>query len=57
MKKVLTLTAAFALAAMAFTITMLTKPPKSEARPGISIDTRALTNSAGLLEEAQSDAN
>ncbi|CAO4134719.1 hypothetical protein OFEAOIEE_LOCUS2455 [Methylorubrum extorquens] len=39
MRKAFTFAAAFALAAAAFTITMLTAPPVTEARPVSSIDT------------------
>ncbi|MBB2964652.1 hypothetical protein [Methylobacterium sp. R2-1] len=57
MKKASTFAAAFALAAAAFTITMLTKPPVTEARPIASIDTYTLTINAAPQEEAAFDAN
>ncbi|KQQ48104.1 hypothetical protein ASF58_01815 [Methylobacterium sp. Leaf125] len=43
MRSVTTLAVAFVIAAAAFTITMLTKPPVSEARAISRIDTYALT--------------
>lgn len=46
MRSLMTLAVAFAVATAAFTITMLTKPPVSEARIISSIDTYALTLSA-----------
>lgn len=46
MRTLSTLAIAFALAAAAFAITMLAKPPVSEARVSATIDTYALTLSA-----------
>lgn len=57
MKKVTTFAAAFILATAAFAITMLTRPPVSEARPVTSIDTYALTIGAAPRGEAAFDAN
>jgi len=57
MRKAFTFAAAFALAAAAFTITMLTAPPVTEARPVSSIDTYSLTVNAAPQEDAAFDAN
>ncbi|WP_264050210.1 hypothetical protein [Methylobacterium flocculans] len=46
MRTLSTLAIAFALATAAFAITMLAKPPVSEARVSATIDTYALTLSA-----------
>lgn len=43
MRSLMTFAVAFAMAAAAFGVTMLTKPPVSEARVISTIDTRALT--------------
>lgn len=57
MKRASTFAAAFVLAAAAFTITMLTRPPVSEARPVSSIDTYTLTINAAPDGETGYDAN
>lgn len=49
MRKSMAFATAFTLAAAAFTVTMLTKPPVSEAMTVAYIDTYALTLSANLL--------
>ncbi|GJD97095.1 hypothetical protein [Methylobacterium iners] len=49
--------AAFTLAAIAFTITMLIKPPVSEAKPAASIDTYSLTLSAESMLGKNYDCN
>lgn len=46
MRSLITLAVAFVMAAAAFAITMLTKPPVSEARTVSRIDTYALTLNA-----------
>ncbi|WP_167350047.1 hypothetical protein [Methylobacterium platani] len=54
--RVLTTLCALALATGLFWGTMLTHPPTSEARPGLSIDTRALTLGANLRDADPCDA-
>jgi hypothetical protein len=55
--RVLTALCALALATGLFWGIMLTHPPTSEARPGVSIDTRALTLGAHLADADACDAN
>ena len=57
MRKTSMFAAAFALAAAAFTMTMLTKPPVSEAQPVAHIDTYALTIKAEPLGTSAFDAH
>ncbi|AWN39713.1 hypothetical protein DK389_22460 [Methylobacterium durans] len=57
MRKTSIFAAAFALAAAAFTMTMLTKPPVSEAQPAAHIDTYALTIKAEPLGTSAFDAH
>ncbi|SFU79781.1 hypothetical protein SAMN02799631_02381 [Methylobacterium sp. 174MFSha1.1] len=55
--RVLTALSALALATGLFWGTMLTRPPTSEARPGLGIDTREITLRAHLDEADPCDAN
>jgi hypothetical protein len=55
--RVLTALSALALATGLFWGTMLTHPPTGEARPGLSIDTRALTLGSHLGDADPCDAN
>ncbi|WP_171070321.1 hypothetical protein [Methylobacterium terricola] len=55
--RVLTTLCALAVATGLFWATMLTRPPTSEARPGASIDTRALTLGAHLQDAGPCDAS
>ncbi|WP_203156209.1 hypothetical protein [Methylobacterium aquaticum] len=55
--RVLTALSALALATGLFWATMLTRPPTSEAGPGIGIDTRALTLRAHLRDADPCDAS
>ncbi|GJD62066.1 hypothetical protein [Methylobacterium frigidaeris] len=55
--RVLTALCALALATGLFWGTMLTRPPTSEARPGIGIDTREITLRAHLEDADPCDAN
>lgn len=55
--RVLTTLCALALATGLFWGTMLTHPPTSEAQPGLSIDTRALTLRIHLDAADPCDAN
>ncbi|MBY0257533.1 hypothetical protein [Methylobacterium sp.] len=57
MRSLTTLGIACAMAAAAFGITMLTKPPVSQARAISSIDTYALTLSARPLDGQNYDCN
>ncbi|SDA24057.1 hypothetical protein SAMN02799622_03274 [Methylobacterium sp. UNC378MF] len=56
MRKILMLIAAFALATGAFWVTMLTSPPRLEAKVQTRIDTRELTLKVHLEDGQPSDA-
>lgn len=57
MRVVTAFRAAFKIAALAFTIAMLVKPPVSEAKPVTSIDAYPLTLSAEGLLRRDYDCN
>lgn len=57
MRKLVMFSAAFAVAAAAFAVTMLTDPPVSKAHAVAQIDTYALTISANLSGGQSYDSN